>query len=48
MAKLVESKDVELVTRQYLKNSGYSLSSPRKLGETDGYNSHTQGIHMFY
>lgn len=34
MVKLVEATDVERVIRKYLKESGYSLSSPRNYGQT--------------
>jgi len=34
MAKLVEAADVERVIRKYLRDSGYSLSSPRTYGQT--------------
>ena len=34
MVKLIEAANVERVIRNYLDESGYSLSSPRKRGET--------------
>jgi len=34
MAKLVEAADVEHVIREYLKEKGYSLSSPKDYGQT--------------
>jgi len=34
VVKLVEAADIERVIRKYLEESGYSLSSPRKYGQT--------------
>jgi len=34
VVKLVEAADIERVIRRYLEESGYSLSSPRKYGQT--------------